>query len=163
MTEKEADMISSFIDNLSEEDSNSLFEEVLGTVSVYFGTVVFSELIENTYNLLSEKGLSQEEIAKEIKSKAPGNDEICAKLVSSLENDDKAWEFAQDCVQSISYNVTYPEIVEEKLEAESIDLEDFGINLIFAFKDTIVDLFVNELDLDEWKKDIVELLVASWE
>ncbi|KAJ3616504.1 hypothetical protein Zmor_011868 [Zophobas morio] len=90
MTEKQAVDLGKFIDSIPEKDSMVLFEELIAAISLYFGTVEFSEIIESVYDELTEKGVGIEEIAKEVKKQAPTGEDIFADLAKQLTEEDDA-------------------------------------------------------------------------
>jgi len=163
MTETQANEISKYIDSLSDETADKMFEELIAGMSLYFAVVLFGEEIENVYEKLKESGSSLEDITKEVKANEVGEDEIYAALMGALEDENNAEDFAEDCVESIAFNPEYPEEIINKLKELEIEASDFSANLIVTFKDQFIDFFVNDLDVIEWKNDIIDALVASWE
>jgi hypothetical protein len=163
MTDKQAQDIGTFINTISEEDSTNLFEELIAGISLYFGTMEFAEIIETVYDDLTAKGLGIEEIAAEVKKQAPVSDDIYAHLTKELVDDDAAWEFAEGAVVSIVFNPAYPASITDELKKQEIEVEDFSANFIVSFREAFLDIFVNEMDIEEWKSDIIDALVASWD
>jgi hypothetical protein len=163
MTEKQAIDLGKFIDNIPEKDSMVLFEELIAAMSLYFGTVEFSEIIDSLYDNLTEKGMGIEAIAKEVKKQAPTGEDIFADLSKLLKDEEEAWMFAEEAVLSIVFNPEYPKVITDELASQEIELEDFSANLIVSFKDTFLDIFVNDMDVNEWRDDVIDALVASWD
>ncbi|AUB31415.1 hypothetical protein [Spiroplasma floricola] len=163
MTEVQANKISEFIDNLPEEIADKMFEEFVANISLYFAIVLFGEEIDKNYEALKLDGKSLEEIAKVVKESEIGEEEIYSALMASLQEESDAELFAEDCVQSIAFSPELPEELLAKLKELDIDINDFAMNLIITLKDEFIDFFVNDLDVEEWKNDIIEALVASWD
>ncbi|ASP28515.1 hypothetical protein SCORR_v1c07430 [Spiroplasma corruscae] len=162
MTESQAKEISSFIDDLPDEIADKMFEELVAGMSSYFAILIFGEEIEKVYDTSIEAGKSLEEISNEVKSNTLVGEEIYSNLVGSLQEEGDAEFFAEDCVQSISFNPEYPEVIVNKLKELGIEESDFSANLIINFRDQFIDFFTNDIDIDEWKNDIIDALVASW-
>ncbi|QEH61679.1 hypothetical protein SCHIN_v1c04820 [Spiroplasma chinense] len=163
MTEQQANGISEFIDQLNDEIADKMFEELIAGMSLYFAVVIFGEEIDNVYENPDNKGKSFQELADLVKAAPIGEEEIYAALMGALKEENNAEDFAEDCVQSIAFNPEYPAEIIAKLGELEIEEADFSANLIVTFKDQFIDFFVNDLDVEEWKTDIVEALVASWE
>ncbi|AUM62529.1 hypothetical protein [Spiroplasma monobiae] len=163
MTEVQANTISEFIDNLPDETADKMFEELIAGMSLYFAVVLFGEEIEKNYEPLKLDGKSLEEISRVVKENEIGEEEVYAALMGSLQEESDAELFAEDCVQSIAFSPEFPEEVLTKLNELEIDVNDFSMNLIVTLKDEFIDFFVNDLDIEEWKNDIIDALVASWD
>ncbi|WP_339021526.1 hypothetical protein [Spiroplasma endosymbiont of Atherix ibis] len=163
MTELQANKISEFIDSLPDETTDKMFEELIAGMSLYFAIVLFGEEIEKNYEALKLDGKSLEEIAKTVKETEIGEEEIYSALMGSLQEESDAKLFAEDCVQSIAFSPEYPEEIIVKLKELDIEINDFSMNLIITLKDEFIDFFVNDLDVEEWKSDIIDALVASWD
>ncbi|AGR41993.1 hypothetical protein [Spiroplasma diminutum] len=163
MTEIQASKISEFMDNLPEDIADKMFEELIAGMSLYFAIVLFGEEIEKNYEPLKLDGKSIEEIARVVKETEIGEEEVYSALMGSLQEESDAELFAEDCVQSIAFSPEYPQEVLAKLGELEIDLNDFSMNLIVTLKDEFIDFFVNDLDIIEWKNDIIDALVASWD
>jgi len=162
MTEQQAEKLGHFIDKMPEKESTIMFEELVAAMSLYFGTIVYSELIESVYDNLAEKGQSIEQIAEEVKKLSPAAQDIYADLAYELGDEDKAWQFAENAVESVVFNPEFPKAITDEVAKMEVDMDDFSANLILSFKDAFLDLFVNELEFDEWKSDVIDALVASW-
>ncbi|AGR40988.1 hypothetical protein [Spiroplasma taiwanense] len=163
MTEIQANEISEFIDQLHDETADKMFEELIAGMSLYFAVVLFGEEIDKNYESLIKEGKSIEEISTVVKNSELGEEEIYSALMGSLQEESDAENFAADCVQSIAFSPEYPQEVLKKLTELEIELSDFSANLIVTFKDQFIDFFVNDLDVIEWKNDIIDALVASWD
>ncbi|QBQ07545.1 hypothetical protein SGLAD_v1c03460 [Spiroplasma gladiatoris] len=163
MTDQQANNISEFIDNLDDEIADKMFEELIAGMSLYFAILNFGEEIDRVFEDEKNKDLSLEEKAKIIKSAPIGEEEIYASLMGWLSEEDKAQDFAEDCTESIAFNPEYPQVLLDKLKELEIEEADFSINLIVTFKDQFIDFFVNDIDIEEWKNDIIDALVVSWE
>ncbi|WP_339029427.1 MULTISPECIES: hypothetical protein [unclassified Spiroplasma] len=163
MTEVQANSISEYIDNLPDEIADKMFEELIAGMSLYFAIVLFGEEIEKNYEPLKLDGKPLEEIARVVKENEIGEEEVYSALMGSLQEESDAELFAEDCVQSIAFSPDFPKEVLEKLKELDIELNDFSMNLIVTLKDEFIDFFVNDLDIQEWKNDIIDALVASWD
>ncbi|QGS51775.1 hypothetical protein [Spiroplasma tabanidicola] len=163
MTDQQANSISDFIDNLDDEIADKMFEELIAGMSLYFAILIFGEQIDNVFEDPANKDKSAEEKAKIIKSNSVNEEDVYAALMGALSEEEKAQDFAEDCVQSIAFNPEYPQVLLDKIKELEIEEQDFSWNLIVTFKDQFIDFFVNDLDIEEWKNDIIDALVASWE
>ncbi|AKX34406.1 hypothetical protein SLITO_v1c07870 [Spiroplasma litorale] len=162
MTEEQAKSISNFIDELPDETADKMFEELVAGMSSYFAILIFGEEIDKVYDDMKEQGKSIEEISEEVKKNTLEDEEIYSNLVGALQEEGDAEFFAEDCVQSISFNPEYPAEIIAKLNELDIEESDFSANLIINFRDQFIDFFVNDIDIVEWKNDIIDALVASW-
>ncbi|AHI52704.1 hypothetical protein [Spiroplasma culicicola] len=163
MTEQQANGISEFIDQLNDDIADKMFEELIAGMSLYFAVVIFGEDIDTVFENPENKEKSTQEKANLVKQANIGKEEIYAALMGALKEENDAEDFAEDCVQSIAFNPEYPQEILSKLAELEIEESDFSANLIVTFKDQFIDFFVNDLDVEEWKEDIIEALVASWE
>ncbi|AKU80052.1 hypothetical protein [Spiroplasma turonicum] len=162
MTESQAQAISNYIDELPDETADKMFEELVAGMSSYFAILIFGEEIDKLYDPMINEGKTLEEISSEVKKITLEGEEIYSNLVGSLQEEGDAEFFAEDCVQSISFNPEYPEVIVNKLKELEIEESDFSANLIINFRDQFIDFFLNDIDIDEWKSDIIDALVASW-
>ncbi|AOG60255.1 hypothetical protein SHELI_v1c03000 [Spiroplasma helicoides] len=163
MTQNQADQISAYIDQLDDETADKIFEELIAGMSLFFAIWVFGEEIEKVFEDPENESKTTEEKAQLIKQVAIGEEEIYSSLMGALTEEDDASNFAEDCVQSIAFNPSYPQELLDELKKLEIEVSDFSANLIVTFKDQFIDFFVNDLDTEEWKNDIIDALVASWE
>ncbi|ARU91970.1 hypothetical protein SCLARK_001453 [Spiroplasma clarkii] len=162
MTDKQAKDISDYLDNAADEVVDLMFEELISGMSVYFAVLLFGEEIEKAFENPANKELEPKAIAQIVKKADIGKEEIFTTLLGALESEDNAIDFAEDCVESIAFNPSYPQPLLEKINELDIDSKEFSIELIITFRDQFIDFFSNDLDVLEWKNDIIDALVANW-
>lgn len=162
MTDIQAKDISEYLDSAEEAVVDLMFEELISGMSVYFAVLLFGEEIEKTFENPENKELEPKAIAEIVKKVDIGKEEIFTTLMTALEDEENAFDFAEDCVESIAFNPDYPAPLLAKLSEWDIDVKDFSIELIITFRDQFIDFFSNDLDVIEWKNDIIDALVANW-
>lgn len=163
MTDLQGEKISNFINEAPEKIVNKMFEELFASLSVYFAGRIYKPYIDQIYGELSVKGFSIEEISAEVKKNSVSEEKIYAMLMNDLTSSEEHLEiFAKDCVVSMLFNPEYPKEIIEQLNINELDEKDFSINLITSFSEEFVDFFINDSDIEEWKNNIIDYLVAIW-
>ncbi|WP_339022419.1 hypothetical protein [Spiroplasma endosymbiont of Crioceris asparagi] len=165
MTEKQAEVISNYLDNeLTLEEMDGIFGELVSNICLYLATTMFGLEIHAIFTEGKESKTDLDVIVSKAKNTIKINKEdIKENLDTIFADEEKTETFAISCIESGVYEIELPEKLLSFLKQNDIEVDDFNIEMIISFKNEFYDFFMNEVDIEEWKNEIVETIIRNWE
>ncbi|WP_338984137.1 hypothetical protein [Spiroplasma endosymbiont of Othius punctulatus] len=165
MTELQADKISEFLENkISEEDMDLVFEDLVSMISLYLATTLFGLDINRLYLSGIENNIDIEETIKKAQRDIQlTKQEITEHLAIIFEDEERSEMFATGCVESGVYEIGLPETLQKFIDELQVPKDDYIVEMIISFQSEFYDFFVNEVNVEEWKDEIIEQILLNWE
>lgn len=165
MTEIQAAKISEFLEKkISEEEMDLVFEDLVSMISLYLATTLFGLDINRLYMEGIESGTPIEDTIKQAQHEILlSKSEITEHLQIIFEDEERSEMFATGCVESGVYDIELPTSLQTFLNEQQVSKDDYIVEMIISFQSEFYDFFTTEVNVEEWKDEIIEQILLNWE
>ncbi|QHX35861.1 hypothetical protein STIUS_v1c03070 [Spiroplasma sp. TIUS-1] len=165
MTELQASKISEFLEKkISEEEMDLVFEDLVSMISLYLATTLFGLDINRLYMEGIENNTPIEDIIKQAQHEILlSKSEISEHLQIIFEDEERSEMFATGCVESGVYDFELPNSLQKFLDEQQVSKDDYIVEMIISFQSEFYDFFTTEVNVEEWKDEIIEQILLNWE
>ncbi|AXK51070.1 hypothetical protein SALLE_v1c03960 [Spiroplasma alleghenense] len=150
-----------FLNSLDDNTIDFVLEEITGAINLFLAFNIFSEQAKILLDK-NRKDLNKLQIVKqEIFEESPTEMQIYKFVFNNFERPEDVVSFSQKAIESIWFNPNYPVIVLQYLSKNDINENDFSQLLIVSIKDDFINYFVNEVNIEDWKKEMISIIVEN--
>ncbi|WP_338972889.1 hypothetical protein [Spiroplasma endosymbiont of Panorpa germanica] len=153
--------LSEFLNNLEDRDMDFIFDEITSAINLILAYEFFIDKALKFLQIHDDKPEKLTLVKDDLLGLPITAMQIYKFVFNNLEKPTNVLDFSNKAINSLWFNPNYPTIVIDYLNKNHILEDDLSQLLIISQKDEFISYFVNKIDIDGWKREMIDIVVEN--